>query len=166
MLGARRKNRGGALVEFALVVPLLILLVLGTIDFGIVLLNLNSARQGTREGARQGVVGYFGSSTSCNINGSGIADPTQRLMCLTKSRIGLDSASTRVRVYFPDTNAVGKSLIVCSQYPMKSTSGALAPVINGHTVKTKVEMRIEKADSTLLAGSENPLTGEDWLWCA
>jgi hypothetical protein len=158
--------RGGALVEFALVAPLLILLLLGTVDFGIVLLNLNSARQGTREGARQAVVGYFGSSTTCSLNGSGIADSTERLMCLTKNRIGLDAASTRVRVFFPDANEVGKSLVVCSEYPMTSTSGALAPVINGHTIKTKVEMRIEKADTSLIAGEETPLNGEDWLWCA
>jgi hypothetical protein len=162
----RRGDRGGALVEFALIAPVLIFLLLGTIDCGMVLLNLNSARQGTREGARQGVVGYFGSSTSCNINGTGIATSTQQLMCLTKNRLGLDTTKTRIRVYFPSTNEVGKSLIVCTQYPMSSITGVLSPVFSSRTIKSKVEMRIEKADTSLTAGEENPLSGQDWLWCA
>ena len=54
--GRTRRERGAALVEFAIVFPLFFLLVSGIIDFGLAFSDLNSTRQGVREGARQAVV--------------------------------------------------------------------------------------------------------------
>jgi Flp pilus assembly protein TadG len=44
------------MVEFALVMPLLLLLVLGIIEFGFVLAQMNEMRHGAREGARYAAV--------------------------------------------------------------------------------------------------------------
>lgn len=49
-------NRGQALVEFALVLPLLFLLVFGIIEFGRYLFLKNTATNGARQGARQAAV--------------------------------------------------------------------------------------------------------------
>lgn len=50
--GSRRENdRGGALVEFALVLPLLSMLTLGTVDVGRAYLIWNQVKNAAREGA-------------------------------------------------------------------------------------------------------------------
>lgn len=52
--GARR--RGAALVEFAIVLPLLILLLLGIMEFGILMLHQLNLEQAAREGSRLAAV--------------------------------------------------------------------------------------------------------------
>ena len=94
------------------------------------------------------------------------ADPTRELMCLTKDRIGLTEADTRVKVAFVGTNTVGNSLLVCAQYPMSSVTGIFSPLLSGKVMTSKVEMRIEKVDLALTAGEETTLAGENWTWCA
>jgi len=58
------RSRGQALVEFALVVPVFILLVAGMIDFGFGLYSYMTLISGAREGARLGVTNC--SATNCS----------------------------------------------------------------------------------------------------
>lgn len=52
----RKGKKGAALVEFAIVVPLLLLLVFGMIEFGVLLYDKAMITNASREGARAGVV--------------------------------------------------------------------------------------------------------------
>jgi Flp pilus assembly protein TadG len=52
MAGVENRDRGASLVEFALIAPLLILLVFGIIEFGWLFGQFNDVRHGVREGAR------------------------------------------------------------------------------------------------------------------
>lgn len=54
--GARRDDHGAAVVEFALVVPVLFLIIFAVIDFGRALWTLNVLSSGVREGARAAAV--------------------------------------------------------------------------------------------------------------
>lgn len=66
----RRDERGVALVEFALVLPLLVLICLGTIDFGRAYATWNSVKNAAREGAA------FAQLNPGKVTSSGIcADP-------------------------------------------------------------------------------------------
>ena len=147
------------MVEFALVVPLFLLILFGIIDFGLALNDYNSVRQGVREGAREGVVGEFGSACT----GSG----TQRLVCLTEERIGLDHTKTRVKVKLEGAYSDGDQLTVCAQYPISSTTGMFSSLIGGRVVQSEITMRIEAIDSDapLTTSAEAPLPGKDWSWC-
>lgn len=49
-------EKGAAIVEFALIVPLLLLLIFGMIEFGILLYNQHMLTNASREGARRGIV--------------------------------------------------------------------------------------------------------------
>ncbi|PYP77286.1 MAG: hypothetical protein DMD35_15750 [Gemmatimonadetes bacterium] len=51
-LRGMRSERGAALVEFALVVPLLMLMMCATIDFGLAVYTLNNLTAAVREGGR------------------------------------------------------------------------------------------------------------------
>lgn len=51
-----RSERGAALVEFALVVPLLMLMMCATIDFGLAVYTLNNLTAAVREGGRYGAI--------------------------------------------------------------------------------------------------------------
>jgi len=57
-MGRRKKRgeRGQALVEFALALPVLLLLLLGIIEFGLLLYNKQVITNAAREGARYGIV--------------------------------------------------------------------------------------------------------------
>jgi hypothetical protein len=147
------------LVEFALVVPLFLLLLFGIVDFGLALNDYNSVRQGVREGAREGVVAEFGAACT--------GTASQRLTCLTEERIGLDAADTRVRIELQGDYSVGEQLTVCAQHPIVSTSGMFEPFLGGKVVQSRITMRLESidADDPLTTTQEAPLPGKDWAWC-
>lgn len=50
------KEKGAALVEFAIVLPLLLTLIFGIIEFGLLLYNKAVITNASREGARAGIV--------------------------------------------------------------------------------------------------------------
>lgn len=53
---SKDRSRGQALVEFALVMPILFLVIFALVDFGRVIYTQNAISQGAREGARWGSV--------------------------------------------------------------------------------------------------------------
>jgi len=57
LLPQRQTQAGQEVVEFALILPVLILLLLGIIEFGVLMYSYNSIAHATREGARVGVIG-------------------------------------------------------------------------------------------------------------
>ena len=52
----RKRTRGQSLVEFALVLPILLILLLGILDFGRAIYAYNSVSNGARSGARVAIV--------------------------------------------------------------------------------------------------------------
>ena len=147
------------MVEFALVVPVFLLILFGIVDFGLAFNDYNSLRQGVREGAREGVVAEFG------VGCTGTA--SQRLTCLTEERIGQDAAATRVKVKLEGAYAVGEQLTVCAQYPVTSTTGLFQPMLSGRVLKSKITMRLESLDAAdpITTTAEAALPGKDWAWC-
>lgn len=166
----RGKSRGlyredGSVVEMALVLPMLALILAGILDFGLVFSNLMALKQGVGAGVRQGVVAQAGSISSCSITGAAAATTdTKKLMCLTKSLVGLEEAETRTKVLFPGSKLKGGSLVLCAQTPLESASSIFDPILNG-ALKASVHMRIEQDLSSFGSSSETALAGSDWSWC-
>ena len=52
-----RSNEGQSLVEFAMILPILLMLIMGILEFGIMLNSYLSVRNASREGARVAIVG-------------------------------------------------------------------------------------------------------------
>jgi len=53
-----KDQKGGALIEFTIVLPLLILLVIGAIEFGLLCYNKQVIANASREGARAGIIAF------------------------------------------------------------------------------------------------------------
>ena len=51
-----KNQKGTAIVEFAIVLPLLVLLVMGAVEFGLMYYNKQVITNASREGARSGIV--------------------------------------------------------------------------------------------------------------
>ena len=158
-------------MEFAIVMPLLFLLLLGILDFGIAFNDYQSIRQGARDGARQTVVQDYGTNESCGINGSATTAPAnaKRIICTTKARTGLGN-DVRVGIRVLDNAPTGApendSVRVCTIRMARSTSGLMKPFLDGRPLRTTVEMRIEK-NIGLMAGSylETDPSAGGWTWC-
>lgn len=58
--GRLRQERGAELIEMALVLPLLMLIIMGIIDFGFMFRELSVVTNAAREGARAGVLPGYG----------------------------------------------------------------------------------------------------------
>lgn len=51
-----RQQEGGSAIEFAIILPVMILIVFGIIEFGLILYNKQVITNASREGARAGIV--------------------------------------------------------------------------------------------------------------
>ncbi len=172
-------DRGAALVEFALVMPVLVLILFGIVEFGMAMNDFQSVRQAVRDGARQGVVADYGSTTSCGLNGAAASASgtpqtnAQELMCTTKARGGLGN-DLRVRVVYTtgsDPTDYGK-VKVCATRQAQSLTGLMRPFLSQVNLRSSIEMRAEKdlsssgkAANQLASLSENDPSGANWSWC-
>lgn len=170
------------LVEFALVMPVLFLILFGMIEFGLNINDYQSLRQADREGARDAVVADYGTDTSCTLTGVTASTTPEtnakKVMCKVKSRSGLD---VRVKVQFippvgtPSTTNRG-TVKVCAARKASSITGLLAPFLKNVNLTSRIEMRAEKDLNNDTAGgtesakqlttlAETDPSGRSWSWC-
>jgi len=143
----RRANpdqRGAAAVEFALVSGLLFIVLFGVIQYGLYFNDSLSARQGVREGARQGVVRNFPACT-------GATTDMEKLKCNTHNQIDALTGTTYVKVVRPTTWVRPQPLIVCAMIDSDGGVGLL-PMPSGGWIEAKTQMSIEQDATPLPTG--------------
>ena len=86
-----RRDRGASAVEFALVVPILLLVVFGIINFGIVLAQKASLANAVRAGARYGSVNAYAADHTCRnvIDKVRSASTTVGISSSSNSKVGV-----------------------------------------------------------------------------
>jgi Flp pilus assembly protein TadG len=137
--GARHGRRGQSLVEFAVILPVFLLILAGIIDFGLGLYSQMTVINAAREGARLGVV------EPGNI--AGIDARVQAMSAgLDKSRLTVDISCQRpVGTSFTSCSAPqwqsGDAVVVSVQYDYRM----LFPLAFGNSINlaSTVQMRIE-----------------------
>jgi len=124
-------GRGQSIVEFALVMPILLLLLMGVIEFGWMILNYVQLYNGLREGLRYGSVTGWDANNPQYYNCAGIQqrivnfDPTANWQ-VTSVTIAYDAGdgSTQVGTCSPLSSANG--FVACSSgncvFPARSTA--------------------------------------------
>jgi Flp pilus assembly protein TadG len=127
----RNHEKGASLVEFAVILPLLILLLFGIMEAGWGFAQQVEIRNAAREGARLAVVDFPDPGNSGQI----IAE--------TCSRATL--SASRASVYLSQNNAGTDtaSAVVTVEQRYESLTGIL-PMFEGLTIRSTAEMRIER----------------------
>ena len=184
----RHQEGGAAIVEFALVLPLLVVLLLGSVDMGFYLNDATKLRSTVRETARRAAVGGYGNTLCPSAYGrseasdypSGLprATETSKVVCLMKLfafESGLNGrVATRV-VSFNGEGLVnsgsdkpwdsGNAIVVCAQIESRSRTGILAPVLNDRIIQSSVTMRIQKSQIDGPGESAEVAFRGDWSGC-
>ena len=107
-----RREKGAALVEYALIAPLLFLLLFGIIEFSILVFSYNTIANAAREGARYGII-HPGDA-------GGIESAARGLTT------GLDQAALQV-----SSTASGKTIRVEIVYPVDLITGLIVEAVGG-----------------------------------
>jgi hypothetical protein len=178
-----RRDGGAAAVEFALVTPLLFVLLFGIIDYGIWFADSIALRQGVREAARSGVVTRFGEGCSPTRIPSA-SEEIQLLGCTTVNGTPTIAGDMYVNIQILDgvtgaattTWTYGNTLRVCAVQQHDSLL-PLVPLPDGGFLRSKVEMAIEAVppgpgggpapESVSISGGAEALpAGASWSpWC-
>jgi Flp pilus assembly pilin Flp len=139
-----REDSGASAVEFALILPLLLILLFGVVDYGWWFGETLGLRSGVREAARLGAVNEIDPSGSS-------ADSVKNLMLERSPQLQGDAGdlAVAVRVYGPgavgEIPGTGSTLLICSRMPGESVTGlgdSLYPFPNEHSADAA--MRLEK----------------------
>jgi len=134
-----KKSDGGAsLVEFAVAMPLLLILVLGIIEFGFVLAQMNEVRHGAREGARYAAV------SRPDINGDSTEGDNADIQSVVCNSVNLPgSASIKVELSGGlDRYDYGTISVVADTESLSN-----APIISGilpDTITNEATFRLEQ----------------------
>ena len=87
----RRSQKGSATVEFGLILPMLLLILFGTLELGLALYNKSVITHASREGARWGIVLRVPSATTDEIRGRVLSYAGNSLLSLgTTSTVNVD----------------------------------------------------------------------------
>lgn len=134
----RRSSRGAAAVEFALVMPILFLVMFGILQYGLFFNDSLSTRQGVREGARIGVIANFAAETGCSTGGD-----LDKVACKASKRIDALTGTAYVKVKAAAWTK-GLPLTVCAL--VKTNTPGLLPMPSGGWIVSRVQMSIEQTD--------------------
>jgi Flp pilus assembly protein TadG len=129
-------DRGAALVEFAIIMPVLFLLIFAVIEFGWAFFQELDVRHAAREGGRLAAVDYRSTATSGD---------TQRdeIIAETCARMD-DQAAASVGFHRSGTAEVGQEIVVTVELDLgNGLTGFIAPFLPD-TLRSQVSTRIEQ----------------------
>jgi Flp pilus assembly protein TadG len=121
----RRKRRGAAAVEFALVAPLFFMLIVGMLEFGRAVMVQQIITNASREGDRAAVLdGSTGSGVTSSVN-------------TYLSNAGITGATVSVNPSEPGTAAYGAPVTVTVSLPFSQVSWVPLPAIPFTSINLK-----------------------------
>jgi Flp pilus assembly protein TadG len=176
-LTRRRSEDGAAAVEFALVLPVLILILFGIIDYGLYFGDALDTRSGVASATRQAVVDNF---TPCATSGTFAPNSDSGyLACMVEARTDPLAGKTYVKVILPldATNSAstetgwyeGQSVVVCEATAATGVTGYV-PLPTKGVIRVRLVAEIEEHpadDGTQLdAGGADATPPGGWdSWC-
>ena len=143
---ARRSQRGASMVEFAIVLPLFVVMVFGIIEAGWLFAQLTETRNAAREGARIAVVD-FGTATQ-------IATETCNRASLTAG-----GGSVEITTVGDVTDPIGDptaSVTVTVDKSYSAITGLFNPLFGGTSLDSTVTMRVERPLTNLASNTSYP----------
>jgi Flp pilus assembly protein TadG len=146
--GRRRRSRGAVLVEFALVAPVLLILLFGIIEFGFAFVQWLDVRHGARETARLVAVNYKPTAAEGSIQ-------AQEILAEGCARMDDGGEGSSITIVVPsgqtgDPGEVGQRLEITVNRQLEGLTGFF-PGIDGRDVSSEVVIRAE-VDATWTGG--------------
>lgn len=164
-------DRGAAAVEFALVVPVLVLLLFGMIDYGLYFTNRLAVQQGAHAAAREAAIAQTSSGPPGCTDRNWVGTPnlpTQRLGCVIADGTRPVVGTIYVKVVPPaGLWKKGKTLKICEMVKTDGLTG-FVPLPDGGVVNSRSVVAIEQDRSvpdTPEAAEEILPSGLSWSWC-
>jgi Flp pilus assembly protein TadG len=164
VLRLARSERGTAVVEFALVAPLLFLLVFGIIEFGRVLNTYNELTQVAGQGARAAAVNRNPDGTAIGAASGTVKDvpcggQTYSIQCQLSNYYAKNDALSNVSVCIPTSGmpaAVGQPVTVRTKYVYNFITGLFG---FAHITLTATQTERSEVTPTYTAGDQAGSTG-------
>jgi Flp pilus assembly protein TadG len=126
---AARQRTGQSVVEFAILIPLFLMLLLGMLEFGFVFSHHLGLEYATREGARMAAaLGSGTNQVACDHVDENVIAALQRVVTSPGSQLKLANISA-VRIYEADVNGVQVGALVNVWTP------GTGPVVDGYALK-------------------------------
>ena len=129
-------DHGASLVEFALAMPLLLILIFGMVDAGWAFFQNLEVRHGAREGARLAVVNYGDEAA---------------IIAETCARMSDPGAVVQISVTSDSPDIGGKVTVTVTRN--HNALVAFLPFFDGITLTSTVEMRLEQKLSAAYSGA-------------
>lgn len=130
---SHQHERGAALVEFALIASLLVLLVLGIVEFGWKFGQFNDVRHGAREGARFAAVN------------AGDEDAIRDHICNSMDALSAGMTSIDIDLVDGATGTIGETARVSVTATVNSLTGApLITTFLPNTLESDIQFRLEQ----------------------
>jgi hypothetical protein len=162
-----------------LVLPILVLILFGIVDYGLYFSNSISARSGLQSAARQAAVGHFDACTRPADVASEVSDDVAHLICMAAERTDSISGTTYVKVVLPSDPTdptrhgwfAGQPLTVCEVVDVAGLTGYVPlPRPNGASggvIRAKVVTQIEQHDPADEPDDGYQQAGAPggWDWC-
>jgi Flp pilus assembly protein TadG len=151
-----RREHGQTLVEFALVLPVLMLVILGIFDLGHGVYAYNTVAGAARTGARVAAVNQIADSTDCSNNRPivNVADPHWSIRrCASDAALSLGVSPTDVSVsYYPPPGStfscaplhVGCIARVTVRYQFDAITPVISRIVGTINMDQTSEMPIER----------------------
>lgn len=131
-------DRGAAIVEFGIVAPLLLILLFGVVEFGLLFGKKLDVSQGAREGARLAAVNYQATTSSSGATQASeiVAATCQRMEVATNSTVSIDTSAG---------TSVGDLITFTIESPAEPVTGVFDPWLSARTLTSVVDVRLEQA---------------------
>ncbi|HXF50071.1 MAG TPA: TadE family protein [Dehalococcoidia bacterium] len=138
------REGGQSLVEFALVLPVLLIVVFGIIDFAMGMRSYVALANATREGARYAAIGaVFGTQADCGVTDTTVVGRVCKTAeGLNKTRLTVVTDPTKV---YPNGMAPGNSVVVKATYEYRFITplGAIVDFFSAGSVGTSITLTSE-----------------------
>ncbi len=136
----RSAERGQSLAEFALILPILLILIFGVIEFGMVLRSYIEVTNATREGARLASIGATPGAypTNCTPTSDGtVVGQT----CAALAGLNLANVAS-VSVSYPNGNISGQKAIITAKYVYHffTPVGGLMRLFSGGSLNNQITL--------------------------
>jgi Flp pilus assembly protein TadG len=146
---SKNKQKGVVLIEFAIVTPLLLLLLVGIVEFSFAYYHLNILNKSVQDGAR-----YFSNPLYARCNASGCSLGTSINVTSTNPYLSNTSNTVQNLVVYGNTTGTGNALM-----PPNNGSGYTTPIIPTIPIANHIRLTATYNYNFILGNVLNNFTG-------